>query len=153
MRRVIPIGDGLGRVIAEIIRHVKRFRGTDQVPICDHWNLAQKIPRPAAPYLIQAIRHPSPPGLQTIRSRIKAMSIAAGARQADGAPLILLPHDCRRVFYPRSSCLPLTIDNAPFTRRLRPKRPYPSDYDPIGGHLTKRKFMYAKEFTESAALQ
>jgi integrase len=98
VRRVIPIGDGLGRVIAEIIRHVKRFRGTDQVPVCDHWNLAQKIPRPAAPYLIQAIRHPSPPGLQTIRSRIKAMSIAAGARQADGAPLILLPHDCRRVF-------------------------------------------------------
>jgi hypothetical protein len=25
--RVIPIGDGLGRVIAEIIRHVKRFYG------------------------------------------------------------------------------------------------------------------------------
>jgi hypothetical protein len=40
--RVIPIGDGLGRVIAEIIRHVKRFHGTDQVPVCDHWNLAQK---------------------------------------------------------------------------------------------------------------
>ena len=34
--RVIPIGDGLGRVIAEIIRHVKRFHGTDHVPVCDH---------------------------------------------------------------------------------------------------------------------
>jgi hypothetical protein len=30
--RVIPIGDGLGRVIAEIIRHVKGFYGTDRVP-------------------------------------------------------------------------------------------------------------------------
>jgi len=35
--RVIPIGDGLGRVIAEIIRHVKRFHGTDHVPVCDHY--------------------------------------------------------------------------------------------------------------------
>jgi len=96
--RVIPIGDGLGRVIAEIIRHVKLFHGTDHVPVCNHWNLAKKTPRPPAPYLIQAIRHPSPPGLQTIRSRIKAISVAAGARRADGSPLILLPHDCRRVF-------------------------------------------------------
>jgi integrase len=96
--RVIPIGDGLGRVIAEIIRHVKRFHGTDHVPVCDHWNLAQKVPRPQAPYLIQAIRHPNPPGLQTIRSRIRAISVAAGARQSDGSPLVLLPHDCRRVF-------------------------------------------------------
>jgi hypothetical protein len=28
--RLIPIGDGLGRVIAEIIRSVKRFYGTDR---------------------------------------------------------------------------------------------------------------------------
>jgi site-specific recombinase XerD len=40
----------------------------------------------------------SPPGLQTIRSRIRAISVAAGARQSDGSPLVLLPHDCRRVF-------------------------------------------------------
>jgi integrase len=96
--RVLPIGDGLGRVLAEIIRHVKRFHGTDHVPVCNHWNLGQKTPRPPAPYLIQAIRHPSAPGLQTIRTRIKAISVAAGARRADGSPLILLPHDCRRVF-------------------------------------------------------
>lgn len=96
--RVIPIGDGLGRVVAEIIRHVKRFHGTDHVPVCDHWNLAQKVPRPPAPYLIQALRHPSPPGLTTIRSRIRAISVGAGARKADGSPLALLPHDCRRVF-------------------------------------------------------
>ena len=56
------------------------------------------MPRPPAPYLIQAHRHPSAPGLQTIRTRIKAVSIGAGARRADGSPLILLPHDCRRVF-------------------------------------------------------
>ncbi len=96
--RVLPIGDGLGRVIAEIVRHVKRFHGTSHVPVCNHWNLAQKMPRPPAPYLIQALRHPSAPGLQTIRTRIKAVSIGAGARRADGSPLILLPHDCRRVF-------------------------------------------------------
>ena len=77
---------------------MKRFHGTDRVPVCDHWNLAQKVPRPPAPYLVQAIRHPSPPGLQTIRSRIRAISVAAGARQSDGSPLVLLPHDCRRVF-------------------------------------------------------
>jgi integrase len=96
--RVLPIGDGLGRVIAEIVRHVKRFHGTSHVPVCNHWNLAQKMPRPPAPYLIQAIRHPSAPGLQTIRARIKAVSVAAEARRADGSPLVLLPHDCRRVF-------------------------------------------------------
>jgi len=96
--RVLPIGDGLGRVIAEIVRHVKRFHGTSHVPVCNHWNLAQKKPRPPAPYLIQAIRHPSAPGLQTIRARIKSLSISAGARRADGSPLVLLPHDCRRVF-------------------------------------------------------
>jgi integrase len=96
--RVLPIGDGLGRVIAEIVRHVKRFHGTSHVPACNHWNLAQKMPRPPAPYLIQALRHPSAPGLQTIRTRIKAVSVGAGARRADGSPLILLPHDCRRVF-------------------------------------------------------
>jgi hypothetical protein len=32
------------------------------------------------------------------RARIKAVSVAAEARRADGSPLILLPHDCRRVF-------------------------------------------------------
>jgi len=96
--RVLPIGDGLGRVIAEMVRHVKRFHGTSHVPVCNHWNLAQKMPRPPAPYLIQAIRHPSAPGLQTIRARIKAVSVGAEARRADGSPLVLLPHDCRRVF-------------------------------------------------------
>src|SRR3712207_8021227 len=40
--RVIPIGDGLGRVLAEIIRHVKQFYGTDTVPFCDHWDPYEK---------------------------------------------------------------------------------------------------------------
>lgn len=34
--RVIPIGDGLGRVLAEIIRQVKQFYGSNAVPPCDH---------------------------------------------------------------------------------------------------------------------
>jgi integrase len=96
--RVIPIGDGLGRVLAEIIRHVKRFYNSVAVPICDHWDLHEKRPRPPAPYLLQGIRHPSTTGIQTIRSRIRELSISAGAQRSDGSPLVLLPHDCRRVF-------------------------------------------------------
>jgi integrase len=96
--RVIPIGDGLGRVLAEIIRYVKRFYNSEAVPVCDHWDLQEKRPRPPAPYLIQGIRHPSTAGIQTIRSRIRAISIDAGARRSNGSPLVLLPHDCRRVF-------------------------------------------------------
>jgi integrase len=96
--RVIPIGDSLGRVLAEIIRHVKRFYNSASVPVCDHWDLQEKRPRPPAPYLLQAIRHPSTTGIQTIRSRIRELSIQAEARRSDGSPLILLPHDCRRVF-------------------------------------------------------
>ena len=64
--RVIPIGDGLGRVIAEIIRHVKRFYGTAAVPSCDHWDHHERQPRPRAPYLLQGAKHPSPLGIQTI---------------------------------------------------------------------------------------
>jgi integrase len=96
--RVIPIGDSLGRVLAEIIRYVKRFHNSDSVPVCDHWDLLEKRPRPPAPYLLQAIRHPSTAGIQTIRSRIRELSIHAEARRSDGSPLVLLPHDCRRVF-------------------------------------------------------
>jgi site-specific recombinase XerD len=96
--RVIPIGDGLGRVLAEIIRYVKCFYNSESVPVCDHWDLQEKRPRPPAPYLIQGIRHPSTAGIQTIRSRIREISIDAGARRSNGSPLVLLPHDCRRVF-------------------------------------------------------
>jgi integrase len=96
--RVIPIGDGLGRVLAEIIRYVKRFYNSESVPVCDHWDLQEKRPRPPAPYLIQGIRHPSTAGIQTIRTRIREISIDAEARRSNGSPLVLLPHDCRRVF-------------------------------------------------------
>ncbi len=96
--RVIPIGDGLGRVLAEIIRYVKRFYNSESVPVCDHWDLQEKRPRPPAPYLIQGIRHLSTAGIQTIRTRIREISITAEARRSDGSPLVLLPHDCRRVF-------------------------------------------------------
>jgi hypothetical protein len=40
--RVIPIGDGLGRVLAEIIRYVKRFYNSKSVPVGDHWDLLEK---------------------------------------------------------------------------------------------------------------
>ena len=56
--RVIPIGDGLGRVIAEMIRHVKSFNGTTEVPFCDHWDHHEKRPLPRAPYLVRAPQTP-----------------------------------------------------------------------------------------------
>lgn len=96
--RVIPIGDGLGRVLAEIIRHVKRFYGVAAVPFCDHWDHHEKQPRPRAPYLLQGVKHPSAIGIQTIRGRLRRLSLAAGVQRSDGTPLVLLPHDCRRVF-------------------------------------------------------
>lgn len=96
--RVIPIGDGLGRVIAEIIRHVKRFAGTEAVPYCELWDHHEKCLLPAAPYLLQSVGHPSVIGVSTIRDRLRSLSVAAGAQTADGSPLALRPHDCRRVF-------------------------------------------------------
>jgi integrase len=96
--RVIPIGDGLGRVLAEMLRHIKRFYGSTTVPFCDHWDQHEKQARPRAPYLLQAAKHPSAIGIQTIRGRLRSLSLAAGAQRSDGTPLVLLPHDCRRVF-------------------------------------------------------
>lgn len=96
--RVIPIGDGLGRVIAEIVRHVKRFYGSDSVPACDHWDGHEKRPWPRAPYLLQGVSHPSAIGVQTIRDHLRRSSIGAGLRKADGSQLVLRPHDCRRMF-------------------------------------------------------
>ena len=96
--RVIPIGDGLGRVLAEILQHVKSFYGTREVPFCNHWDHNERRPRPAGPYLLQGAKHPSPIGIQTIRGRLKAISVTSGVKRSDGTPLIVLPHDCRRVF-------------------------------------------------------
>jgi site-specific recombinase XerD len=96
--RVIPIGDGLGRVIAEIIAHVKAFYRSDAVPACDRRDNTAKTPLPSAPYLLQGAGHPSAMSIQTIRGRLQEMSVAAGARHVDGTPLRLSPHDCRRVF-------------------------------------------------------
>jgi len=96
--RMIPIGDVLGRVIAEITRHVKRFYGSDTVPWVDRRDHHEKRPLPRAPYLLQGLGHPSAIGVNTIRYRLRKLSEAAGARRADGNPLILQPHDCRRLF-------------------------------------------------------
>jgi len=96
--RVIPIGDGLGRVLAEILQHVKSFYGTTEVPFCCHWDHHERRPRPAGPYLLRGAKHPSHIGIQTIRGCLKAISIASGLKRSDGTPLVVLPHDCRRVF-------------------------------------------------------
>jgi integrase len=96
--RVIPIGDGLGRVIGQIIRHVKAFYGTTEVPACDGWDSREKATGPHAPYLLQGAGHPSQIAYGKIRSRLARLSREAGARRSDGSALILRPHDCRRVF-------------------------------------------------------
>lgn len=96
--RVIPIGDQLGRVIAEVIRHVRGFYGSDHVPACDRMDEHEKRALPCAPYLLQGRTHPSTLNTQTIRGRLRALSLAAGAKHSDGRPLELTPHDCRRVF-------------------------------------------------------
>jgi site-specific recombinase XerD len=96
--RVIPIGDGLGRVIAEIIRQVKQFYGSTTVPFCDQWDYHEQIPLPRAPYLLQGAGHPSCITAATIRMRLHQLSTKAGAQTAQGVPLVLHPHDCRRVF-------------------------------------------------------
>lgn len=57
-----------------------------------------RSPRPAGPYLLQGAKHPSPIGIQTIRGRLKAISVASGLKRSDGTPLTVLPHDCRQVF-------------------------------------------------------
>lgn len=96
--RVIPIGDGLGRVIAEIIGHIKRFYGSTAVPSCDHWDRHERRALPRAPYLLQGARHPSAIAVNTIRGRLRHLSIKAEARKSDGSQLIVRPHDCRRLF-------------------------------------------------------
>ncbi len=96
--RVIPIGDGLGRVIAEIIAHIKGFYRSTAVPPCDRRDYVAKTPLPRAPYLLQGAGHPSAMSIQTVRTKLQALSLAAGARHADGTELRLNPHDCRRVF-------------------------------------------------------
>jgi len=53
---------------------------------------------PSAPYLLQGRTHPSTLNNQTIRGRLKALSLAADAKHSDGRALALTPHDCRRVF-------------------------------------------------------
>jgi site-specific recombinase XerD len=97
--RVIPIGDGLGRVIAEIVRRVRTFYRADAVPAVRAWDSAERRWRPAAPYLLQtATGHPSVIADDTIRERLARLSKAAGVTRSDGRPLVLRPHDCRRMF-------------------------------------------------------
>jgi integrase len=96
--RVIPIGHGLGRVIAEIIRHVRAFYGTDRVPDCDHYDASEKRALPRAPYLLQGCRHPSPVAFAAIRTRLARLSRLAELRRADGSERVVRPHDCRRAF-------------------------------------------------------
>ena len=96
--RVIPIGDGLGRVIADIIAYVRGFYDTAQIPPCDNWDHRERRPLPRAPYLLQGAGHPSVINASQVRARLARLSHDAGAHKADGTPLVIRPHDCRRIF-------------------------------------------------------
>lgn len=96
--RLLPIGDGLGHVLAQIVAHVRAFYGTDSVPAIETWDFHENRLRPRAPYLIQGAGQPRGMAPTTVRERLKRISLAAGARRADGEPLYLKPHDGRRMF-------------------------------------------------------
>ncbi|WP_299823406.1 site-specific integrase, partial [uncultured Jannaschia sp.] len=96
--RLIPIGDAFGKVLSEIIRHVKRFYGLDHVPPVDNFDFHERKPLPRAPYLLQGRTRPNMIGRTTIRDMLAGLSRRAGARTHDGQPLLVHPHDCRRVF-------------------------------------------------------
>lgn len=96
--RLIPIGDALGKVLSEIIRHVKRFYGLNHVPPVDNFDFYERRPLPRAPYLLLGRSRPSMIGRTTIREMLAGISRRAGARTHDGQPLLVHPHDCRRVF-------------------------------------------------------
>lgn len=68
------------------------------MPSCDRRDVHAKVPLPPAPYLLQGATHPNAMHVATVRTRLQDLSVAAGATHADGTPLRLSPHDCRRVF-------------------------------------------------------
>jgi site-specific recombinase XerD len=96
--RLLPIGDGLGHVLAQIVAHVRAFYGSEAVPAIETWDFHENRPRPRAPYLIQGAGQPRGMAPTTVRERLKRISLAAGAKRSDGEPLYLRPHDGRRVF-------------------------------------------------------
>lgn len=96
--RVIPMGDGLGRVVAEIVQHIKWIYDAEQVPACSGWATHRKVEFHRAPYLLQTGKQPSVSSSANLRDRLKRISRGAEARRADGSSLMLRPHDCRRIF-------------------------------------------------------
>jgi integrase len=100
--RVIPIGDGLGRVIAQIISHVKRFYRSERVPACDHWDSSEKVARPRAPYLLQGVGHPSPIAYSAVRDRL-ARGRAWPGHGARTAPRCCCARTTAAACSPRSS--------------------------------------------------
>lgn len=97
---MILIGDSLGRVIAEIVRHVRGYYSTSAVPACDRRDKHEKRPLPRAPYLLQGRTHPSTVNSEHEHGPRAAPRAVAGRgrpprrRHPAGAD----PHDCRRVF-------------------------------------------------------
>ena len=85
--RLLPIGDGLGNVLAEILAHVRAFYSSDSVPAIETWDFHENCLRPRAPYLIQGAGQPRGMAQTTVRERLKRVSLAAGARRSGGEPL------------------------------------------------------------------
>ncbi|MFN8164527.1 MAG: site-specific integrase, partial [Solirubrobacterales bacterium] len=96
--RLLPIGDGLGAVLAQIVAHVRAFYRSASVPAIETWDFHENRPRPRAPYLIQGAGQPRGMAPTTVRERLKRVSLVAGAKDSRGEPLYLKPHDGRRIF-------------------------------------------------------
>lgn len=96
--RLLPVGDDLGRLLAEIVRHVKKFYDSDLVPAIDAWDFHENELRPRAPYLLQGNGFPRALAPTSVREMLSEVSVAAGATRADGSALYFRPHDGRRVF-------------------------------------------------------
>ena len=84
--RVIPIGDGLGQVIAEIIGHIQGFYGPTTSRLRPPRRRTRSL-APGAPYLLQGVGHPSAISSRRFVAACRAFRLAAGARHADGAGL------------------------------------------------------------------
>ena len=95
--RVIPIGDQLGRAVAEIIQYVRAFYRSCEVPACDRRDEHEKRPLPRVPYLLQgrsyparSIRIPAPVMIYA-NSTPANSSRATGGRCAASAPTFYGP--------------------------------------------------------------
>jgi integrase len=100
--RVIPIGDGLGRVITQIITHVKAFYGTPEVPAATAGTAVRNRPARTRPTCSRAPGTPA----RSPTARSAAGSLGSPGRPGPGAATAAL-WSCGRTT--AGGCSPLSI--------------------------------------------